>query len=86
MQRCPDQSELVYLVYRLLQCLFFFFELWSRDTGIQELLSLLKVNKNKPKTNSLNSAVLVHVFLDNFKEYPIYFFLIEILLILHCEE
>lgn len=74
MQRGPDQSDLVYLVHSLLQCSFvvgfFFFKLWSRDRGIQGLQSLLKVNK----PNNLNSAVLVHVFLGNYKEYPIYYF------------
>lgn len=77
-------------MHRLLQCLFVlfcFFLNYGPDTGIQRLLSLLKVNKNKPKPNNLNSAGLVHVFLDNYKEYPIYiFFFKEILLIEHCEE
>lgn len=50
-----------------------FFLNYGPEIEIQGLLSLLKVNKNKLKT-SLNSVVLVHVFFDNYKEYPIYFF------------
>lgn len=46
----------------------------------------MKVNKNKTKANRLNFVELVHLFLDNYKEYPIYFLKTEILLILHCEE